>query len=346
MTSSETQLAPPAEPTPPTTPGAPVEGARTRIVSPYLWVWAGVLLIYVLMLIITPNAASMNGLSQATPFIGFLIFAAIGQTFVIMQRGIDFSVVSIVILVGMVLGKLSTSGIGIGPAIVIALLVGALLGLVNGTLVVYLRLTPLVATLAANLLYLGLAILISFGAPVPVASELEDFIDGKWFGVSPVLVFAVVFAAILVVLLNRTVLGRRFVASGSNPLTARAAGIGVNRYVLTGYVLAGFCYGITGILLASYVGDSRLTSGTEYLMASIAAVVIGGTPLTGGRGSIIATVGGAIFMALLAQFVLAAGWSTALQTMVEAIVFIAAVTLPRAFAGVRAWRAHSRPIAA
>lgn len=316
---------------------------RHRIVSPYLWVWAGVILIYVLMLAITPNAASPNGLSQATPFIGFLVFAAIGQCFVIMQRGIDFSVVSIVVLVGMVLGRLSTSGIGIGPAILIALLVGAVLGLVNGVLVVYLRLTPLVATLAANLLYLGVALLISFGAPVPVAGELEAFVDAKWFGVSPVLVLALLFAAVLVVLLNRTVVGRRFVASGSNPLAARAAGIGVNRYVLTGYVLAGFCYGITGILLASYVGDSRFTSGTEYLMASIAAVVIGGTPLTGGRGSIVATVGGALFMALLTQFVLAAGWSTALQTMVQAIVFIAAVTLPKAVAGLRAWRARARP---
>ncbi|UFS58612.1 ABC transporter permease [Subtercola endophyticus] len=321
------------------------EPKRQRTVSPYIWVWVGVVLVYLLTLVVTPNQASLTGLSAATPYIGLLAFAAVGQSLVIMQRGIDFSVVSVIILTGMILGKLSTSGMNPILAIVITLAIGAVIGLVNGLVVVYLRLTPLVATLAANGLYLGIAILLSSGAPVPVTHELEDFADSTWFGVSPILLIAIVFVAILVVLMNRTVLGRRFIASGANPLGARAAGIAVNRYALTGYSAAGFCYAATGVLISSYVGDSRLTMASDYLMTSIAAVIIGGTVLTGGRGSLVATFGGAVFMTLLGQFVLAAGVSPAVQMLIEAIVFIAAITLPTALIRARRRRAVAVPVA-
>lgn len=310
-----------------------------RTISPYVWVWVGVVLVYLLTLVVTPNQASANGLSASTPYIGVLALIAVGQCLVIMQRGIDFSVVSVVILSGMVLGKLSTSGMNPFLAILITLVIGVVIGLVNGVVVVYLRLTPLVATLAANGLYLGIAILLSQGAPVPLTHELEDFADSFWFGVSPILIVAVIVIAIMVVLLNRTVIGRRFVATGANPLGARAAGIPVNRFVLTGYGSAGFCYAAAGALFSAYIGDSRLTMGGDYLMTSIAAVIIGGTVLTGGRGSLVATFGGAVFMTMLSQFVLAAGVSPAIQMLIEAIVFLAAVTLPTTIARLRRQRA-------
>jgi ribose transport system permease protein len=101
------------------------------------------------------------------------------------------------------------------------------------------------------------------------------------------------------------------------------------------YVAGGFCYALAGILLAGYIGDSRLSTGGTYLFASIAAVVIGGTPLTGGRGSLIASFGGAIFISLLAQMVLSLGASTAVQGLVQAAVLVSAVALPSVVALLR-----------
>ena len=308
---------------------------RHRGVSPYLWVWAGVILIYLVMLAMVPNQASVAGMAATLPYIGLLGFAAAGQALVVMQRGIDFSVVGAILLSGMVVGNLTSAGWGLIPAVLVTILLGIAIGLVNGLVVVYLRLTPLVATLATNGIYIGLSLILSRGAPVRVSQELNHFARGSLFGFSSIFLIAVAFVALLVVLLNRTVIGGRFIATGSNPLTAQAAGIPVNRYILVGYATAGLCYATTGILLAAHIGDSRMTSGGDYLMASIAAVVLGGTPLTGGRGSMVATFGGAIFMTLLAQMVLALGAPKAMQLLVQAIVLVAAITLPNAVSIVR-----------
>lgn len=308
----------------------PTKKARRFKVSPYAWVWVGVALLYVVMLLVVPNQASLSGLSATLPYIGLLGLVAAGQALVIMQRGIDFSVVGALLLTGMVVGTLTAAGWPVPVAVAATLVVGIAIGLANGLIVVYLRLTPLVATLASNGVYIGVALILSRGAPVRAAQELNTFARNHVFGISTVFVISVVVVAVLAILLNKSVIGRRFVATGANPLTARAGGIPVNRYVLLGYSTAGLCYALAGILLAAHIGDSRMTSGGDYLMASIAAVVLGGTPLTGGRGSLVATFGGAIFMTLLGQLVLGLGAPESLQLFVQALVLVVAITLPNA----------------
>ena len=310
---------------------APVATSAARYrrgFSPYLWVWIGVALLLGLMLIVTPNQASFGALGNTLPYVGLLALVSVGQALVVMQRGIDFSIVGALILSGMVSGVLSTSGLPIWVAVLGTMAAGLFIGLVNGVVVVFLRLTPLVATLASNLLYLGLAIMVGQGAPVHTSSAMIEFARSKPLAISAILIVAIIVVAALVVFVNRTVLGGRFIASGSNPLSARAAGIPVNGYVLSAYCLAGLLYGVAGMLLTGHIGDARMTMGGDYLMASIAAVVVGGTPLTGGRGSLIATVGGAVFMTLLTQFVLALGSPSSVQLLVQSIVLIAAITLP------------------
>lgn len=311
---------------------------RRRGVSPYMWVWGGVVLIYLLTLFATPNAASLTSLTSMLPYVGILALAAFGQAIVVMQRGIDFSVVGAIIMNAMVVAFLTSAGWDASLAIATTLVIGLAIGLVNGLVVVFLNLTPLVATLAANGLYLGIALLLGGGFPVAVAPDLQSFARGNIFGISTIFLLAVIFGVLLMVTLNRTVVGRRFVAAGSNSTTASAAGIPVRTYTLSAYVGAGVCYSLAGMLLASYIGDARMTMGGDYLMASIAAVVIGGTPLTGGRGSILATLGGAVFMTMLTQFVLALGAPSSVQLLVQAIVLVAAVTLPNALALLRSRR--------
>jgi ribose transport system permease protein len=341
MTSNSTQ--------PDTTDAATVSSKkRRRGASPYLWVWGGVILIYVLMAVLTPNQASLYGIATTLPYIGLLALVAVGQTLVVMQRGIDFSVVGALLVTGMVIGHLTgAGGWPLIPAILVTLAVGVLIGIINGVIVVYLKLTPLVATLAANGLYLGISLILSGGAPVRVSAELNDLARGDIFGVSTVLIIAVIVTALLVLFLGKTVAGRRFISVGSNPATAKVAGIATNRYVLMAYVIAGACYALAGILLAGHIGDSRMTNGGTYLMASIAAVVIGGTPLTGGRGSLVASFAGAIFMSLLAQMVVGFGAPKSVQLLVQAVVLVCAVALPSVLKLIqdsRAKRRFSQPI--
>jgi ribose transport system permease protein len=320
----------------------PAAGRRARKISPYTWVWVGVVLIYAVILVVTPNAGSLSALQATLPYIGLLTIVAAGQTVVILQRGIDFSVVGAIILNAMVVAYLSSAGWDIPAAIAATLVVGLAVGFLNGLIVVRLSLTPLVATLAANGIYIGIALMIGGGFPVKVSEPLIAFARDSVWGVSAIFVIAVALVLVLALVINRTVAGRRFVAAGSNPVSGWAAGIQVQSYTLLAYLAAGLCYSVAGILLASYIGDARMTMGGDYLMASIAAVVIGGTPLTGGRGSLIATLGGAVFMTLLTQFVLAMGAPTSIQLFVQAIVLVTAVTLPNVIGLVRRHRMGGR----
>lgn len=306
----------------------PSTHTRRSVDKKYLWVWVGVVIIYVLMLMVTPNQASLRGISATLPYIGMLGIATIGQAFVIMQRGIDFSVVGIMLMAGMFVGTLTESGWHLLPAILATLLLGLVSGMLNGLIVVYLRITPLVATLASNGLFLSVALMLSNGAPVRMAQELHDFARSTFFGISWIFVISLIVLVFMAFLLSRSVWGRRFTAVGSNATSAWAAGLPVNRYVLTAYGIGGTFYAGAGILLAAYIGDSRTTSAGDYLMASISAVVIGGIPLTGGKGSLVAAFGGAIFMTLLTELVLGMGSPKAVQLMVQSIVLVTAVALP------------------
>lgn len=309
--------------------------ARSGHISPYLWVWVGNVLLYGAMLLVSPNQASIASIGAALPYVGMLALASLGQALVVMQRGIDFSVVGILLMSGMVIGTLTKAGWDLVQAAVVTLLAGAIAGFVNGLVVVFLRITPLVATLATNGLFLGFSLILSNGAPVKMTPELHDFSRSNVLGVSTVFIISLVGLAVAALLLRKTSGGRRFTAVGANPKAAHAAGISVDFWMLLAYSLAGLLYAAAGILLAAHIGDSRMTSGADYLMASVAAVVLGGTSLSGGRGSLLATFGGAIFMTFLTQLVLGLGAPASIQLLVQAFVLIVAVTLPNAIGALR-----------
>lgn len=253
------------------------------VFSPYAWVWVGVLLLYALALLLSPNAVSLGSLGAMLPFVGMLAIVSVGQTVVVMQRGIDFSVPGAVVLAGIAMADLSSKGWDLVPAILVTVSIGFGIGLLNGLIVVRLALTPLVATLASNGIYFGIALIISGGFPVAASQSLREFSRGEVLGLSTSFWLAVAFVAVLVFAINKTVAGRRFVAVGSSPLSANTSGIRVQGYSLLAYCVAGVCYAMAGVLIAGYIGSARMIMGDDYLMASIAAVVIGGTPLTGGR---------------------------------------------------------------
>jgi ribose transport system permease protein len=298
------------------------------VTSRFAIVWYAIIALYAICLLLVPGAVAPAPFAQSLPFVGVLAITAIGQTLVVQQRGVDFSVPGVVVMSGMIVAALCSRGVETAVAIGIGIVSGALAGLLNGVVVVYFALTPLVATLASNGIFIAVALIVSGGFPIDASGDLRAISRGDLLGVSVSAWAALVVVIVVAALMRYTVAGRRFVAVGSNGSAAVVARVAVNRFRVGAYVIAGALYAVGGALLTGYVGSARMDMGTTYLLASIAAVVIGGTPLSGGRGSVVASVGGAVFQSLLTVLVLGLGAPTTVQLLAQSAALVIAVAAP------------------
>jgi len=229
----------------------------------------------------------------------FLAIVAAGQTLVVLMGGIDLSIAAVISLAGVLGGNLINQFGQVG-GIIATLAIAGLVGFANGVGIVTLRLPPLVMTLASLSIIQGGLLIYNAGNPVSGQSPLLDQLaNGNVGGVpSPVLVLAVV-AAIGVFLLHRTVYGRGVYAIGTNPRAAELSGVPVARVQIATYVLCSLTAGVTGLLILGWTSYSYLNMGDPYLLSSIAAVVVGGTSILGGRGKLIGTILGALLLNIL-----------------------------------------------
>jgi ribose transport system permease protein len=213
------------------------------------------------------------------------------------------------------------------PAALAALAVAVVAGLLNGFLVGRLGLNAIVATLGTNaLLYAGV-LGVSGGTPRQTTDLLAAIAAGELLGVPNAVYFAVLAVAVATVAVKRTVAGRRFEAVGANGSAAWATGLMVQRHRAGGYVWAQVLYWLGALLLAGIINKPTAYQGDSYLLASVAAVVLGGTSLLGGRGDLVATALAALFLTQLSQFVLALGVTFAVQTLVQAAALAIGVAL-------------------
>ncbi|BCW58580.1 ABC transporter permease [Arthrobacter sp. StoSoilB20] len=290
-----------------------------------LILWATLALLTVTL---TSGVLTVASLLSLLPFASILAVAAAGQMVVVQQRGLDFSVAGIFSLSTIIVTVIpSWLGIGVAASIVIALLVAALIGCATGVVVTRFGITPLIATLGVNALLLGVCHSISGGSPTRVPEPLTAFASARPLGIPATLFVAVLFIGTAAWLIRRSTFGKRTTLVGANPLTSRASGFPVQRYQIGSYILAAICYCAAGILFAGYVGTPPTDSGNAYLLASVTAVVLGGTPLTGGRASIVATAIGALFITCLGQAVLAMGAPPSVQLLVQGTAIAVAMTL-------------------
>lgn len=296
-------------------------------ISEFVWVWFGTALIFVVSAVVAPGTLKSSSLMAMLPFAGILAIVAMGQTVVIQQRGLDMSAAGMVSLSGIVLAYIGHADVPMLIAVPATLAIGALVGALNGLLVARANITPLVATLAMNALLIGVVRSLSGNVPITVPESLKAFSHSRILGLPYSVVLAALFVAILAIATKRTVFGRRFVAVGMNPRAASAGGILALRYQIGAYVISAICFTVAGMLLAGYIGSASHTAGNDYLLPGIAAVVVGGTPFTGGRGSVIASAIAALFMAQLGQMVLALGAGPAVQLLVQACAIILATTI-------------------
>ncbi|WAM12499.1 ABC transporter permease [Rhodococcus sp. JS3073] len=275
--------------------------------------------------LIAPGSISGSAIDSLLPFAGILAIAAIGQTIVVMLKGIDLSLPGMMTLAALVSSQYAQDHGSILAALLVVAAIAVVVGLVNGIVVSAFSVTPLVATLAVNAVLMGAALAYSGGTPTRAPQSVSDFALEKTVGVSNTVWLAVLLMIVTVFATGRTAWGRRVVAVGSNERTARAAGVRTSRIKISGYVAAALCYSGAGVLLAGYVSTPNTNAGTSYLLPAIAAVVVGGTALTGGRGNIIGTAVGALFLSQLTQLVLSLGAPSSTQFLVQAVVIAVAV---------------------
>ncbi len=266
---------------------------------------------------------------------------AIGQTFVIITAGIDLSVGSLIELTGVVMAGFANASHLDGPLLVIATLVvglgvGALAGFINAVPVVKLNLPPFITTLAMMLMARGLAFKLAHGRPVPVTSNAFDAMGTGFLfegllrplglpGIPVAVLWMAALVAIFAVVLTRTRFGRYVFAIGGNEEAARLAGIDVARTKTLVYVISGGCAAVAGLLLMARFQSGSPNTGIGSELQSIAAVVVGGTSLMGGRGSVIATFFGALLIGVLNNVMNLLGIESYTQDIVLGAVILIAV---------------------
>lgn len=281
--------------------------------------------------------ASIDNMLTVLRFASALGVVAIGMTFVITGGGIDLSVGAIVALCSVWATTFATQTMATDSHWIVmvfaALAVGAGCGLVNGVVIAYGKVVPFITTLAMLAAARGLAEIISERrTQIVTVDGFKDFFAADILGVPLLVIIFVLVSLGGWVLLNRTTFGRRTLAVGGNPEAARLAGINVNRHTVMLYVLVGLCCGLAALMLVSRTTTGSSTHGTLWELDAIAAVVIGGTLLTGGRGTIVGTVVGVLIFATLGNVFTLNNQDTSTQAVAKGLIIVVAVLLQQRLA--------------
>lgn len=263
---------------------------------------------------------------------------ALAMTFVILTAGIDLCVGSIVALSGVVTAMLLTAWqpeisktSQVGVAIFGAIIAGAIVGLINGSLIAMLDIQPFIITLASMIGIRGLALWLSnnerigLGVGDDVAGQFSDVFSGKFLMIGTFIFLAIIFA----LLLNKTVFGRYVRAVGDNALASRYAGLPIRRVLIIVYSLSGMMAGIAGVLMTARTTTGDPNAGIASELDVIAVVVIGGTSLAGGKGSILGTIIGVLIIGILTNILGLKNVDSNQQLMLKALIIIVAVALQR-----------------
>lgn len=314
---------------------APAPKPATEKGLAYWWDRVGILLVLIVLIVlmaaVAPNFLTVgNGFNVARAVSINAILAA-GMTLVILTGGIDLSVGSIVAVSGVGGVLLALAGVPGILAVLGGIALGALAGLLNGVLVAWLSLPAFIVTLGSMTYLRGAAYSLTDGQPV-VASKLayRGLGNGSIAGIPTPVVTMIIVYAICWFLLERTTFGRHLYAVGGNPEAARLAGINVRKVLLTVYVLAGAAAGLAGVIFSARVLSAQPTAGQSYELDAIAAVVLGGTALAGGRGKILGTLIGALIIGVLSNGLILMNVPFFYQLIVKGIVIVLAIALDSA----------------
>jgi ribose/xylose/arabinose/galactoside ABC-type transport system permease subunit len=277
--------------------------------------------------ILVPVFLSPRNLRNVLQQVSTLGILSMGMTILMISGGIDLSVGSIISVVAVVAGTMIKAGMPAEVAIVAGLAIGSLIGLLNGALAAYTRVHPFILTLGTMTLLQGVAIIITEGFPITGLGERFEWIGTATLGPLPVIVLLFFLVMLFCnFLLRYTRTGRIAYAIGGNETTTYLAGIPVKRYKMLFYVICGFFAGLAAVVLSSRISSAIPTMGADYTLQSIGAVVIGGVPLTGGRGNVWGTFTGVLLLGVIANGLnllhVDAAWQYALTGLIIIIAVI------------------------
>jgi ribose transport system permease protein len=290
--------------------------------------WAALLLVIVGAAIFAPHALSGPSITLVTALAGVLALASFGQVLIVTTGAIDLSISAIVSVAAGIVVHYAGNGVNVWVLALASLGVAALLSLVNGVLIVILRLNALIVTLATVgaitgfiQLWTGVALSATARTPQP----LVDLAQADVWGVNTVFIVAVVTGAVLAYVLNKTRDGKSISLAGANPRAAEMLGIRVKLVHLGAFVLAGLLYGLAGVMLAGYISTPDVLSGTQYQLLAITVAGVAGALFTGGPASIASIVGSCTFLVLLDQVLSIKGMSAGQRVVVQGLVLAIAV---------------------
>jgi ribose transport system permease protein len=302
--------------------------ARIQVSRGMRTVIAGVVILYIASYIFAPTSVSKVAQMGMLPFAACLAIVGLGQTLVIQQGGIDLSVAGAVSLtVVIVTWGPDRDDSKLMPAVAAAFIAAIITGLINGFLITKTRINSIVATLGVNALLYGVMMGLSGGSPRRTTEKLSNFTNNKFFGLPHSIYFGIIATIIVTLVVKRTVIGRRFEAVGANPRAAHATGLNVTRYQIGGYVSAQILYCTAGVILGGVISQPTAYQGDDYVLPSVAVVVLGGTSLLGGRGFPAASALAALFLKQLDMFVLSLGVPYGVRTIVISFSLMLGIAL-------------------
>ena len=291
-------------------------------------IWIGLIALYIVSVLLAPSMLSFTHLLNLLQIASFLGVVALGQTLVILSGGIDLSVSGVIMMTNVLIcyfmnGDSSNTLIALAICTVAAIIAGV----INGLLITKLKVIPLICTLAMSQILFGFALIFTGGLPRgSVGAEFSVIGTGRLFSVIPVS-FIIWFALAigLYLLLRKTVFGRKVYAVGANDKASWASGISVAGTSIKIYVISALTAMVTGLLISAYVNIPSFGVGDPYALNSVAAVVVGGTLLTGGVGSVISTVGGVLFVSQINALTNVLNVSTGGQLLIQGAIIIIGV---------------------
>lgn len=290
----------------------------------------GLALIVIVLSIITNDFLTVSNIFNVLRQISINALIAFGMTFVILTGGIDLSVGSILALSSAISAGLMASGMDTWLAILIGLLAGAVMGAINGVVIAKGRVAPFIATLATMTIFRGLTLVYTQGRPITgLNSDFAILGKGFFLEIPMPVIWMLISFAILYFILRHTTFGRHVYALGSNEEATRLSGISTSKVKVMVYAISGLFAAISGVILTSRLNSAQPTAGTSYELDAIAAVVLGGTSLSGGNGWIVGTLIGAMIIGVLDNGLNLLNVSSFYQSVVKGAVILLAVLIDR-----------------
>ncbi len=292
----------------------------------------GLVVLFVVIACLNSSFIDPGNLKNLLRQVSINALISFGMTFVILTGGIDLSVGSILALSSALMGSFIVGGLDPILGIVVACLIGAALGAVNGLVITYGKVAPFIATLATMTIFRGMTLVYTNGNPISGLTENEAFLNfgqGYFLELPVPAVMMLIMFGILYFILHKTPLGRKTYAVGGNEKVSFIAGIKINRIKIFAYTVTGMLCGMAGAILTSRLNSAQPTAGTGYELDAIAAVVLGGTSLSGGKGRIVGTLVGALIIGTLNNGLNILNVSSFYQQVVKGIVILLAVLMDR-----------------